>query len=57
MSLREVDDMDVVSDSGSVPRRIVAAEYAKFRKNASCYLGYVGKQIVRYTVRVVADES
>ena len=57
MTNSQVDNVDVVSDTGSVNSRIVISEYGQFRQFADSYLGDMGKQVVRYPVRVFTDSS
>ena len=57
MAVCQVNNMDVVTDTGAVRGIIIIAKYAEAYQLADCHLGNIWKKIVRDSLRIFTDTS
>ena len=57
MRFRQVNDMDIVTDTGAVFGIVITAENGKLRQSADRYTGNIGHEIIRNTIGILADQT
>ena len=57
MSLRKINNMDIITDTCTVRCIVIIAKHTHARKLADCYLCDIWKQVVRDTLWIFSDQT